>query len=245
MQEVLRGKSKSLAFKRKILLLHTSAKSRHQESKLPFCEFRWIGPYLVENVLPNKNYIVRKLKIDKTQILHRIRLRKYNHGKSPGDNYLEAQWKLDDNIVVPQDDLYTHACEAEFGGHLFDNPIIYTDPNANNFDESYTQGPDTVTLPRSYFHDSSDGQNRETFPTSDPPLLHASNPKSLGQSQDIETATALGHDDSSKQLSESNTDNEGAYEFIQQPPSWQSATLQRLISSSVLQKLFARRTLSI
>ena len=246
MQEVLRQKCKSLAFKRKIQLLHTLAKSRHQESKLPFCQFRWIEPYLVENVLPNQNYIVRKLNnINKTQILPRIRLRKNNHEKSPGDNYLEAQWKIDDKIVVPQDELYTHAWEAEFGGYLFDNPIIYTDPNANSFDESYTQGPDTVTVPRSYFYDSSDGQNGETFPTSDPSLLHASKTKSLSQSQDIETATALGHDDSSKQLSESNTDNETAYELMQQPPSRQSATLQRLISSSLLQKLFARRTLSI
>ena len=75
---------------------------------------------------------------------------------------------IDDNIVVPQDDLYTHAWEAEFGGHLFDSPIIYTDPNAFDFDESYTQGPDTVIVSRSYFHDSSDGQHRESRPISDP-----------------------------------------------------------------------------
>ena len=35
-----------------------------------------------------------------------------------------------DNIVVPQDDLYTIAWEAEFGGHLIDIPILCTDPNA-------------------------------------------------------------------------------------------------------------------
>ena len=34
--------------------------------------------------------------------------------------------------------IYTplHAWEAEFGGHLFDIAIIYTDPNAIDFDES-------------------------------------------------------------------------------------------------------------
>ena len=31
----------------------------HQESKILFRDFRWIGPYLVEKVLPNENYIVR------------------------------------------------------------------------------------------------------------------------------------------------------------------------------------------
>ena len=139
-------------------------KADHQGSKIPFREFRWIGPYLVEKVLPNKNYIVRKLNTNKTLILHRIRPRKFNPEKPPEDNYQEAQWQIDDNIVVPQDDLYTIAWEAEFGGHLFDIPIIYTDPNAIDFDEIYTQGPDTVFVPRSYFQDSSNGQNRETPP---------------------------------------------------------------------------------
>ena len=97
-------------------------------------------------------------------------------------------------------------------------PIINTDLSAIDFIESYTQGPDTVIVPRSYVHDSSDGQNRETCPTSDPPAAHPSNPKSHGESQDFENATNLIHDDSPKQTSESKTDIETAYEPIQQPP---------------------------
>ena len=77
-------------------------KADHQGSKIPFRDFRWIGPYLVEKVLPNKNYIVRKLNTNKTQILHRIRLRKYNPEKPPEDTYQEAQWQIDDNIIVPK-----------------------------------------------------------------------------------------------------------------------------------------------
>ena len=166
-------------------------KADHQGSKIPFRDFRWISPYLVEKVLPNNNYIVRKLNTNKPQILHRIRLRKYNSEKLPEDNYQETQWQIDDNIVVPQDDLYTIAWEAEFGGHLLDIPIIYTDPNAIDFDESHTQGPDTVIVPRSYFHDSSDGQNRENCPSSDPTVFYPTKPKPNGQSQDIETTTDL------------------------------------------------------
>ena len=49
----------------------------HQGSKIPFREYRWTGPYIVEKVLPNANYILSKLNSNKTQILHRIRLRKY------------------------------------------------------------------------------------------------------------------------------------------------------------------------
>ena len=57
------------------------------------------------------------------------------------------------------------------------------------FEESQKQGTDTVIVPRLHFHDSSDGQNRETCLTSDIILVHPSNPKSHGQSQDVETAT--------------------------------------------------------
>ena len=67
-------------------------KADHQGSKLQVRDFRWIHPYLVEKILPNNNDIFRKLKTNKTQILHRIRLRKYNHKRPPEDDYQEARW---------------------------------------------------------------------------------------------------------------------------------------------------------
>ena len=76
--------------------------------------------------------------------------------------------------------------------------------------------------PRSYFHDSSDGQNRETCPNSDPSVLHFSKPKSNGQSQDIETTTDLSHDDSSEKTSKPSTDTETACEPKPQTPLRQS-----------------------
>ena len=36
-------------------------KADNQRSKIPFREYRWIGPYRIEKVLPNDNYIVRRL----------------------------------------------------------------------------------------------------------------------------------------------------------------------------------------
>ena len=220
-------KAKASPLKEKDYCSILQPKADHQGSKTPFRDFRWIGPYLVEKVLPNNNYIVRKLNTNKTQILHRIRLRRYNPEKPPEDNYQETQWQIDDNIVVPQYDLYTIAWEAEFGGHLFDIPIIYTDPNAIDFDESYTQGPDTVIVPCSYFHDPSDGQNRETRPIShpaDPAVRQSSNSKSNGQSQDIETTTDLAQTDGPKQLSKPNVDTEITCKPITQPPSRQNDT---------------------
>ena len=86
----------------------------HQGSKIPFREFRWIGPYVIEKVLPNKNYIVRKLSSNKTQILHRIRLRKYTPNKELRDVRPEGNLQADVDIVISQDELYIISWETEF-----------------------------------------------------------------------------------------------------------------------------------
>ena len=52
-------------------------KADTQATKIPFREFRWVGPYKVAKVLPNSNYIIRRVGTNFTQILHRIRLKKY------------------------------------------------------------------------------------------------------------------------------------------------------------------------
>ena len=49
----------------------------HQGSKIPFTEFRCIGPYIIEKVLPNNNYLVRKIGTNKTQVLHQMRIRQF------------------------------------------------------------------------------------------------------------------------------------------------------------------------
>ena len=211
-------KAKASPLKEKGYCFILQPKADQQGSKITFRAFRWIGKYFVEKVLPNNDYIVRKLNTNKIQMLHRIRLQKYNPEKPPEDNHQETQWQVDDNIVVPQDDLYTIAREAEFGGHLFDLPIIYADPNAIDFDYSHTQGRDTIIVPRSYFHDSNSRQIRETCPISDPPVPHNLTPKSNGQSQDIETTIDLAHNDNSKRTSEPSTDTETTCEPMTQPP---------------------------
>ena len=66
----------------------------HQGSKISFRDFRWVGPYLVEKILPNNNYILRKFNSNKTQILHRIRLRKYNPRKPPETTITKLDGRL-------------------------------------------------------------------------------------------------------------------------------------------------------
>ena len=86
----------------------------HQGSKIPLREFRWIGPDVIKKVLPNENYIVRKLNSNKTQILHRIRLRKYTPNATLQDHRPEGNLQADDEIIIPQDDLYIISWETDF-----------------------------------------------------------------------------------------------------------------------------------
>ena len=95
-------------------------KADTQATKIPFRDFRWVGPYKVEKVLPNNNYIVRRLGTNKTQLLHRIRLRKYTPQAPLADNFVrETDWQKEDTLVS-QDDLYAHAWDSNFGSSPFD-----------------------------------------------------------------------------------------------------------------------------
>ena len=69
----------------------------------------------MEKVLPNENYIVRKLNSNKTQILHRNRLRKYEPNTVLQDIRPEGNSQADDEIIIPHDDLYVITWETNFG----------------------------------------------------------------------------------------------------------------------------------
>ena len=62
-------------------------KADNQGSKMPFRDNRWIEPYIIEKVLPNENYIVRRLNTKKAQILLRIRLQKIVPNTLVEDSY--------------------------------------------------------------------------------------------------------------------------------------------------------------
>ena len=82
-------------------------KADTQATKIPFREFRWVGPYKVEKVLPNINYIVRRLGTNKTQLLHRIRRRKYIPQATLADSFVgETKWQKEDT-PISQDDIWT------------------------------------------------------------------------------------------------------------------------------------------
>ena len=58
-------KTKASPLKEKEYFFILQPKADYQRSKIAYRDFRWIGPYLVEKVLPNNNYIVQKLKTKK------------------------------------------------------------------------------------------------------------------------------------------------------------------------------------
>ena len=123
-------------------------KADTQATKIPFREFRWCGPYKVEKVLPNNNYIVRRLGTNKTQLLHRIRLRKFTPQAPLADIFVrETDWQKDDQMTIANDDLYAQSWNTNFGANPFDD--IPSDAIHNTEDTEYVpiQIPDNSRPP--------------------------------------------------------------------------------------------------
>ena len=117
----------------------------HQGSKIPFREYRWTGPYIVEKVLPNENYIVRKLYSNETQLLHRIRLRKYEPNTVLQDIKPEGNLHPDDEIILPQDDLQVITWETNFGEFPNSADTHAIPMCQDDLDNSSTRDNDTAT----------------------------------------------------------------------------------------------------
>ena len=97
-------------------------KADHQGSKIPFTDFRWIGPYIIEKVLPNNKCLVRKIGTDKTQILHRMRLRQFTLRQPLSHIPLtQREWQPDPEVLITHDDLYARAWECEYDEPMFDS----------------------------------------------------------------------------------------------------------------------------
>ena len=95
-------------------------KADSQGSKIPFRYFRWTGPFVVQKVLSNNNYIVRRLNTNKTKILHRIRLKKCVPNTPLEDKCSKEKLQPDDEIIIPEDDLSTLSWEADFDYQVFE-----------------------------------------------------------------------------------------------------------------------------
>ena len=96
-------------------------KADHQESKIPFTEFRWIGPYIIEKVLPNNNYLARKIGTNKTQVLHRMPMRQFIPHEPPADIQIKPQeYKPDPEVSLKHDDMYARTWEYDYDQRVFE-----------------------------------------------------------------------------------------------------------------------------
>ena len=96
-------------------------KADHQGSKFPFTDFRWIGPYIIEKVLPNNNYLVRKIGTNRTQTLHRMRLRQLTLRQLiPDIPITPRERQPDPEVIIKHDDVYARAWECEYDKPNFD-----------------------------------------------------------------------------------------------------------------------------
>ena len=96
-------------------------KADHQGSKIPFTEFRWTGPYIIERALQNSNYLVQKIGTNKTQVLHRMRMRHFTPYQPPTDITVKPEeYKSDPEVSPNHDYLWARAWEYEFEQPIFD-----------------------------------------------------------------------------------------------------------------------------
>ena len=96
-------------------------KADHQVSKIRFTEYWWIGPYLVEKVLPKNIYLVRKIGTNRTQVIHRIQMRQFTAHQPPADiRITSGKWKPDPEVGLKHDDLYARAWKCENEQPIFD-----------------------------------------------------------------------------------------------------------------------------
>ena len=104
-------------------------KADHQGSKYRFAEFRWIRPYVIEKLLPNNVYLVSKVGTNKTQKLHRMRLRQFTPRQCrPVVQITRQEWNSDPEVTNEHADLYARAWECDYERPNFDADCNNTTP---------------------------------------------------------------------------------------------------------------------
>ena len=96
-------------------------KADHQGSTIPFTEFRWSGPYIIEKILPDNNYLVRKIGTNKTQVLHRMRMRRFRPLQPPANIRVKShEYKPDPEVSLNHDGLYAMVWEYNYEQPVLD-----------------------------------------------------------------------------------------------------------------------------
>ena len=108
---------------------------------------------------------MRKINTNKTQILHRIRLKKFFLNKSIIDSYQNEKVQADDDIIVPQDYVYTLAWETDFGYQLIEHPDTVSIPVSARQEAHETETADEAATTRT--REDSNPNNPNSFDVND------------------------------------------------------------------------------
>ena len=127
-------------------------KADHQGSKIPLTELRSLGPYNIEKLLNNNNYLVRKIGTNSTQVLHRMRMRQYTPRQPKVDIRTTPQeYTPDPDVNLKHDDLYARAQECDYEQPLFDAGKIFATP-PNSFENLIQIGLSTEEMSNTRNH---------------------------------------------------------------------------------------------
>ena len=107
-------------------------------------------------MLHNNIYVVRKLRTNKTQLLHQIRLEKFTPQASIADILVhEAGWQKDERMRVAHDDLFAQLRNTNIGPNpLEDGPHEYTQ-NTDDFEYIPIEQPEKTPPSTSNFRKDS------------------------------------------------------------------------------------------
>ena len=133
-------------------------KADHQASKIPFTDFRWIGPYIIGKVFPDNNYLSRKIGTIKTQVLLRMRLHQFTPRQPiPDIQITPREGKPDPEVIIKHDDSFARTWECGFEKPMFDN--VYKNLVTRNSLEVTVRSKEAADEMR-----STQGTIRENFP---------------------------------------------------------------------------------
>ena len=150
--------------------LHPQA--NNHGSKLPFREYLWTEPFVVVKTLSNNDYLIRKLQTNKTQKLHRIRLKPCpTKDRLPDIQVQTKDFQHDNEVEILHDNLYTLAWQSVFEHFVMppnlnlNDELILIPIDYENNSESEAQEADPYLLPDNHPVEQENQETRsETSP---------------------------------------------------------------------------------
>ena len=140
---------------RENFLLILQPKADSQGSKIPLRDYKWIGFFVIQNVLPNDKYIVRSLNNNKTKSSkssQQISSKKFVANAPLEDEYRGEKQQPDDEIVKLQDDLYTISWKVDLHYELFE-------PRTDNWPDAATRLPNEAASGKVDYYVTKENEN--------------------------------------------------------------------------------------